>query len=178
MVESLIKLITLFSSKYFVTNFFFFFYLGFLSRTFTIHETAGEGGGYLFNSSLPLRPASQTLRYQPGDYCRELTSAHSWQPDSNWEPLISERKSLTMGTHKQFLYDDILIPKSNRTTELLLNIFPTSQPSPFFRYIEVYFCTPFYLNNILKDSSSRNYFEILPDSTFASASSTKNSYAH
>ena len=32
----------------------FFFYLGFLSRTFTIHKTAGEGGGYLFNSSVPL----------------------------------------------------------------------------------------------------------------------------
>ena len=32
----------------------FFFYLGFLSRTFTIHGTVGEGGGYLFNSSLPL----------------------------------------------------------------------------------------------------------------------------
>ena len=42
-------------------SFFFFFYLGFLSRTFTIHGTAGEGGGYLFNSSLPLPPASQTL---------------------------------------------------------------------------------------------------------------------
>ena len=41
----------------------FFFYLGFLSRTFTIHRTAGEGGGYLFNSSLPLPPTSQTLRY-------------------------------------------------------------------------------------------------------------------
>ena len=34
--------------------------LGFLSRTFTIHRTAGEGRGYLFNSSLPLPPASQT----------------------------------------------------------------------------------------------------------------------
>ena len=43
--------------------FFFFFYLDFLSRTFTIHRTAGEGGGYLFNSSLPLPPASQTLRH-------------------------------------------------------------------------------------------------------------------
>ena len=73
----------------------FFFYFGFLSRTFTIHETAGEGGGYLFNSSLPLPPASQTLRHQPGDYCRELTSANSWQPDSNREPLVSERKLLT-----------------------------------------------------------------------------------
>ena len=29
-----------------------FFYLGFLSRTFTIHRTAGEGVGYFFNSSL------------------------------------------------------------------------------------------------------------------------------
>ena len=29
------------------------------------------------------------------DYCRELTSAHSWQPDSNLEPFVSERKSLT-----------------------------------------------------------------------------------
>ena len=46
-----------------VIFFFFFFYLGFLSRTFTIHGTAGEGGGYLFNSSLPLPPASQTLRH-------------------------------------------------------------------------------------------------------------------
>ena len=41
----------------------FFLYLAFLSRTFTIHKTAGEGGGYLFNSSLPLPPASQTLRH-------------------------------------------------------------------------------------------------------------------
>ena len=74
---------------------YFFFYLGFLSPTFTIRETAGEGGGYLFNSSLPLPLASQTLRHYPGDYCRELTSAHGWEPDSNREPLVTERKSLT-----------------------------------------------------------------------------------
>ena len=43
--------------------FFFFFYLGFLSRTFTNHRTAGEGGGHFFNSSLPLPPASQTIRH-------------------------------------------------------------------------------------------------------------------
>ena len=73
----------------------FSFYMGCLSRTFTIHRTAREGGGYLFNSSLPLPPASQTLRHQHGNYCRELTSAHSYQPDSNWEPLVSECKSLT-----------------------------------------------------------------------------------
>ena len=87
-----VKLRNLNTSKIFS---FFFFYRGFLSRTFTIHGTAGEGGGYLFNSSLPLSPASQALRHWPSDYCRELTSAHSWQPDSNREPLVSERKLLT-----------------------------------------------------------------------------------
>ena len=72
-----------------------FFYLGFLSRTFMNHRTPGKGEGHFINSSLPLPPASQTLRHQPGDYCRELTSAHSQQPDSKREPLVSERKSLT-----------------------------------------------------------------------------------
>ena len=41
----------------------FFFYLDFLSRTFTNHWNAREVGGHLFNSSLPLPPASQTLRH-------------------------------------------------------------------------------------------------------------------
>ena len=49
--------------SFFFFFFFFFFYLGFVSRTFTIHGTGGEGGGYLFNSTLPLPPASQTLRH-------------------------------------------------------------------------------------------------------------------
>ena len=43
--------------------FIYFFYLDFLSQPFTNHRTAGEGGGYFFNSSLPLPPTSQTLRY-------------------------------------------------------------------------------------------------------------------
>ena len=38
----------------------FFFFLGFLSRTFTFHRTAGKGEGYLFNSSVLLPPASRT----------------------------------------------------------------------------------------------------------------------
>ena len=46
--------------------------------------TAGKGGGYFFNSSLPLPPTSQTLRHQLGDYCSELTSAYSQQPDLNF----------------------------------------------------------------------------------------------
>ena len=43
--------------------YFIFFYLGFLLRTFTNHRTAEEGGEYFFNSSLPLPPASQTLKH-------------------------------------------------------------------------------------------------------------------
>ena len=64
------------------------FVLVFLSRTFSIHRTAEEGERYLFNSSLPLPPTAQTLRHQPDNYCRDLTSAHSQQPDSNQEPYI------------------------------------------------------------------------------------------
>ena len=73
----------------------FFFNLGFLLRTFTNNRTASEGGGHFLNSSIPLPPASQTLRHQPGYYCRELTSALSQQPDVSREALVSERKSLT-----------------------------------------------------------------------------------
>ena len=36
---------------------------GFFSRTLTNHMTAEEGGGHFFNSSLPIPPASQTLRH-------------------------------------------------------------------------------------------------------------------
>ena len=57
---------------------FFLFYVGFLSQTFTNHKTAGERGGHFCNSSLPLPPASA-----------------SYWPDSNREPLVSERKSQT-----------------------------------------------------------------------------------
>ena len=47
---------------FFFSFFFFFSIWVFLSRTFTIHRTAGEGGGHFCNSLLPLPPASQTLR--------------------------------------------------------------------------------------------------------------------
>ena len=39
-----------------------FFYVGFLSPALMIHRAVGEGGGYFFNSSVPLPSASQTLR--------------------------------------------------------------------------------------------------------------------
>ena len=71
----------------------FYFYLGFLSQPLTNHHGTGRGG-YFFNFSLPLPPASQTLRHQPSDYCRDLTSAHRQQLDLTREPLVSERNSL------------------------------------------------------------------------------------
>ena len=44
------------------SNYFFSMWV-FLSGTFTNHRTAGEDGGHLINSSLPLPPTSQTLRH-------------------------------------------------------------------------------------------------------------------
>ena len=55
----IVKTIIIVNGKIYV----YFFHLSFLSRTFTIHSTAGEVGGFLFNSSLSLSPASQTLRH-------------------------------------------------------------------------------------------------------------------
>ena len=85
------------SKKYAKTidmNMYIFFLSGFSFTNFTNHGTVGKWGGHFFNSSLPLPCVSQTLRHQPGDYCRELTSRQ--QPDSNWKPLVSERKSRTI----------------------------------------------------------------------------------
>ena len=53
----------------------------------------GEGGGNFFNSSLPLPPASQTLKHYPGN--AYFTSAHNQQLNSNQELLVSEHKLLT-----------------------------------------------------------------------------------
>ena len=52
---------------------------------------AGERGGYVFNSSLPLPPASKTLI--SCTITAESSPLHiARQPDSNWEPQFSERK--------------------------------------------------------------------------------------
>ena len=40
-----------------------FFYQFFFSWALTIHRTAGEGGSYFLNSSLPLPPAPQILTH-------------------------------------------------------------------------------------------------------------------
>ena len=59
-----------------------------------IHSAAEEGVGYFFNSALPLPPTLQTFKLPPGYCCRELTSAHSWQLDSNQKSLVSYWNSL------------------------------------------------------------------------------------
>ena len=56
----------------------------------------GKGEGISLTPNYHFHPLHrQTLRQEPSNYCRELTSAHSQQPDLNPEPLASERKSLT-----------------------------------------------------------------------------------
>ena len=53
----------------------------------------GEGGRSIFLPQLP--PASQTLRHQPDNNRRELTSVQSQQLDLNGKPLVSNCKQLT-----------------------------------------------------------------------------------
>ena len=55
----------------FLTLFFFSTWV-FFHKHSRITGLQGKGEGIL----LPLPPASQTLRQQPGDYCRESTSAN------------------------------------------------------------------------------------------------------
>ena len=96
--------------------FFLFLFLFYLRLSFTnIHESndCRGRGGHFFNSSLPLPLASQTLRHQPGDYCTELTYAHSQQSKSNREPLVSERKSLTT---KNLAFSPELFSSLNNTS--------------------------------------------------------------
>ena len=60
----------------------------FFSKISTIHRTSGEGGDYLLIFFQTLPSASQTLRHQLGYCCRELTSAHSWQPELHMKSLV------------------------------------------------------------------------------------------
>ena len=57
---------------------FFFFLSGFPLRIFKI----------------PLPPASETPIHQLGYCCRELTCVHSWQPQSNMDPLVHALQNL------------------------------------------------------------------------------------
>ena len=84
---------------------FLFFLTGFFSRRFRNHRTAGEGGGYFFNSSLPLSPASQTLRHQLGNYWRASSwtqTRNLWFSSTNRQPLSYAPTNLhTLTTNQQ-----------------------------------------------------------------------------
>ena len=99
-----------------VGTFYLFIYLFFCTIWIFFHEDSrftgqkGKRKGISFNSFLPLPLALQILIHQPGVYCRELTSAHSQQPESNREPLVAKRKSLTtkLAAFKSSLYKRFL----------------------------------------------------------------------
>ena len=80
---------------------YFIFYLGFLSRTVTIHRTASEGGGYLFNYSLPIPPASQHLNISQAINaenspqhiaCSWTRTGNLWFPSASRQPLSCAKK--------------------------------------------------------------------------------------
>ena len=75
----------------------FFFYLRFVSRTFTNHRTAREGEGISLIPHYHFYPLHRHLELSRAITVEgQLTAAHTWQPESNWEPLVFERKSLTL----------------------------------------------------------------------------------
>ena len=75
---------------------FFFFLSGFSLANIQDYRIAPEGGRYLLISFLPLPLASQTLRHQLSCCCRELTSVHSWQSESNMDPLLHALSTLAL----------------------------------------------------------------------------------
>ena len=70
--------------------YYFFFYLVSFNEHSRITGLQGKGEAISLTPHYHFHPLHRHL-----DYCRELTSAHSLQLDSNREPLVSERKSLT-----------------------------------------------------------------------------------
>ena len=80
----------------------FFFYLGFLSRTFTIRRTQVDRRDNKSSSLSPLYLFHALHRLLD---INRVIIVESQQPSSSWEPLISERKSPTtkLCTKNQFV---------------------------------------------------------------------------
>ena len=96
----------IFNLLYYSLILHFYFYLGFLLRTFTNRKTAREGGGRFFNSSLPLPPTSQTLRHQPGNYSTCSSRYQMTVSLVQWRALIGIfncRISVTSTTNRYYL---------------------------------------------------------------------------
>ena len=77
-------------------NVFFFFYVVFLSRTFTNHRTAGKGGGYFINSSLPIPPASQTLTAESSPLHIASGRTRTERKSLTTKPLANNFNTLTL----------------------------------------------------------------------------------
>ena len=81
-----------YANKMIQVNDTFFFCLGFLTRTFTNHRTAGKREGDFFNSSLPLPPAHRHLgiSWAITAECLPLRIASSWTRTGKlWFPSAS-----------------------------------------------------------------------------------------
>ena len=126
----------------------FFFLSGFFSRIFSIHRTVGEVGDYLLISFLPLPTASQALRHQLGYCCRELTSVHSWQPETNMESLVHFRihsfYTCTGSLRGECLKTQVTLGNISRlllnlTKRLIFAMFKNSSSLPVFAQLTVIF---------------------------------------
>ena len=135
---------------------FFFFYLGFLSQPFTNHNTAGQEGGHLFNTSLLLTPVSQTLRHYASDYCREITSVHRYKLHPNQEPLASERKSLATRLRTLTLTPILSLEKKVRFSAYL-NAFLLFKLSHFLKILNLFLISFYENKHFLRPLSSKTF---------------------
>ena len=96
----------------------FFFYLGFLSQTFTISRTTGESRDYLLNISLSL-----PLRHRLLDITRRLLQRYHFckQLVAGLEPGNSERKSLITKLSANYLIKFAWIVALSHTEKLVSN---------------------------------------------------------
>ena len=68
---------------------------------FTVQKEKGEAISLIalyhfhpFQTLRHLNPFKDTQTFRQRHCCRELPSLHTWQPDLNWEHLVSRRKSI------------------------------------------------------------------------------------
>ena len=73
--------------------------MGFFSQPFTNQRMQWKGEGISLTPHYHFHLLHRHLRHQPGNYCREFTSTHRQQLDSNQESLVSECKLQTNKLH-------------------------------------------------------------------------------
>ena len=107
----------------------------FFSIWVLLHEYSrftGQQGGYLFISFLPLPFVFKKPRHQPSYCCRKLSSAHSWQPDSdsvsNFQSMKITVELNTFSQNSFVVSPGLLCHLIRRDTERLANEAFTSNP--------------------------------------------------